>query len=81
MPKNTNQENIKIEGNKNKVIGGDDNSQNNHYYGSNGKLSSLFEKLKSSVDNSEEIEKISNDLKRYTTRRDTIGLEQKLKKE
>ena len=79
MLKNTNQNNANIEGSGNKIIGGDDKSQTNNYYSSNGKLSSLFEKLKASVDNSQEIEKISDDLKRYTTRRDTIGLEQKLK--
>jgi DNA-directed RNA polymerase subunit N (RpoN/RPB10) len=79
MLKNTSQNNANIEGSGNKIVGGDDKSQTNNYYGSNGKLSSLFEKLKASVDNSEEIEKISDDLKRYTTRRDTIGLEQKLK--
>ena len=78
MLKKTNQNNANISGSKNKIIGGDDNSQTNNYIGSNGKLSSLFEKLKGSVDNSEEIEKISDNLKRYTTRRDTIGLEQKL---
>lgn len=79
MVKNTSQNNAIIKGSGNRIIGGDDKSQTNNYYGSNGKLSSLFEKLKSSVDNSDEIEKISDDLKRYTTRRDTIGLEQKLK--
>lgn len=79
MLRNTDQSNANIEGAGNRIIGGNDNSQTHNYYGSNGKLSSLFEKLKSSVDNSEAIEKISDDLKRYTTRRDTIGLEQKLK--
>ncbi|KPQ12989.1 MAG: hypothetical protein HLUCCX10_14395 [Algoriphagus marincola HL-49] len=79
MVKRTNQNNANIEGSGNKIVGGDDKSQTNNFYGSNGKLSSLFEKLKASVDNSEEIEKISDDLKRYTARRDTVGLEQKLK--
>ncbi|UII30911.1 hypothetical protein LVD17_21695 [Fulvivirga ulvae] len=78
MLKSTNQNNASIEGSGNKIIGGDDKSQTNNYYSSSGKLSSLFEKLKASFDNSQEIEKISDDLKRYTTRRDTIGLEQKL---
>ena len=59
MLKNTNQNNANIEGSGNKIIGGDDKSQTNNYYSSNGKLSSLFEKLKASVDNSQEIEKIS----------------------
>lgn len=78
MAKSTNQNNVNINGQQNKIVGGDDNSQINNNYGSNGKLASLFDKLKSSFDNNEEIERISNDLKRYTTRRDTIGLEKKL---
>ncbi|RXG22777.1 MULTISPECIES: ABC-three component system protein [Flavobacteriaceae] len=78
MANSTNQNNANISGQQNKIVGGDDNSQVNNNYGSNGKLASLFDKLKSSFDNSEEIERISNDLKRYTTRRDTIGLEKKL---
>ncbi|MAN81459.1 MAG: hypothetical protein CMF64_13825 [Magnetovibrio sp.] len=78
MVNSTNQNNANISGQQNKIVGGDDNSQVNNNYGSNGKLASLFDKLKSSFDNSEEIERISNDLKRYTTRRDTIGLEKKL---
>lgn len=73
------QSNAQITGSKNKIIAGDDNSKITNNYGSNGKLASLFEKLKTSFDNSDEIERISDDLKRYTTRRDTIGLEQKLK--
>lgn len=72
------QSNANISGSNNRIIAGDDNSQTNHIYNSNGKLSSLFEKLKNSFDNKEEIEKISDDLKRYTMRRDTIGLEKKL---
>lgn len=80
MLKKTEQSDIKFQGAKhNKVVGGDDNSQNTFITPKNGKLSSLFEKLKTSFDNQEEIERISEDLKRYTTRRDTIGLEQKLK--
>lgn len=78
MAKKTNQNNANIQGSGNKIIGESDNSTTNNFFGSNGKLSTLFEKLKASVDNSEEIEKISDDLKRYTVRRDTIGLEQKL---
>lgn len=78
MAKSTNQNNANISGQQNKIVGGDDNSQVNNIYGSSGKLASLFDKLKSSFDNSEEIERISDDLKRYTTRRDTIGLEKKL---
>lgn len=77
MP-NTNQNNANIKGTGNKIVGGDDKSSTINFYGSNGKLSALFEKLKDSVDNREEIERISDDLQRYTTRRDTIGLEQKL---
>lgn len=70
---------VNIEGVGNKIIGGSDNSQTTHIHGSNGKLSSLFERLKESFENSEEIQRISDDLKRYTIRRDTIGLEEKLK--
>lgn len=79
MFKNTNQNSAKLTGSQNKLVGGDDNSKNIYVTKTEGKLSSLFNKLKTSFDNQEEIEKISEDLKRYTTRRDTIGLEQKLK--
>jgi hypothetical protein len=79
MSKRDNQSKININGNKNKIVGNNDYSTTNNNYGSTGKLATLFEKLKESFDNSEEIEKISNDLKRYTNRRDTIGLEEKLK--
>lgn len=79
MLKNTYQNNTKLTGSQNKLIGGDDNSKNVFVTKTEGKLSSLFNKLKTSFDNQEEIEKISKDLKRYTTKRDTIGLEQKLK--
>lgn len=80
MSKIRTQRNINIDGKENKVIGNNDHSTTNNYYGSNGKLASLFVKLKECFDNSEEIEKISNDLKRYTNRRDTIGLKEKLRK-
>lgn len=78
MTNSTNQNNANIRGKQNKIVGGNDNSQVNNTYGSYGKLASLFDKLKTSFDNSDEIERISDDLKRYTTRRDTIGLEKKL---
>ena len=78
MTNSTNQNNANIRGKQNKIVGGDDNSQVNNNYGSYGKLASLFDKLKTSFDNSDEIVRISDDLKRYTTLRDTIGLEKKL---
>lgn len=55
-----------------------DHSISFNNYGSNGKLAALFDKLKTSFENTEEIDRISDDLKRYTTLRDTIGLEKKL---
>ncbi len=79
MLNRTSQENIEIEGNNNKVIAGDDNSTTNIITSSNSKLSSLFEKLKEKFENEDKITEISKNLKRYTNRRDTIGLEQKLK--
>jgi len=79
MLDNKNQKNIAIEGNNNKVVNGNDNSVNNITISSNGKLSSLFDKLKEKFENGDEISKTSEDLKRYTNKRDTIGLEQKLK--
>jgi hypothetical protein len=74
-----NQENIGIDGNNNKIIGGNDNSTTNIIKTSNSKLASLFEKLKEKFENDDRITETSNNLKRYTNRRDTIGLEQKLK--
>ena len=79
MLNSINQSNANLVGSNNKLVAGDDNSKNVFISRTNGKLSSLFNKLKTSFDNQEEIERISEDLKRYTTRRDTIGLEQKLK--
>jgi len=78
MINRTNQENIEIVGDNNKVIAGDDNSITNNIKPSNSKLASLFEKLKEKFENGDRITETSNNLKRYTNRRDTIGLEQKL---
>ena len=72
------QENINLTGSSNKVIGGDDNSKT-YLSSQKGKLAGLFEKLKNKFDSGDEISQISEDLKRYTERRDTIGLEEKLK--
>lgn len=77
MPEKVNQENIEISGDNNKVIGGDDNSIK-IIHKSNSKLSSLFQKLKDQFEKNDEISEISDNLKRYTNRRDTIGLKQKL---
>lgn len=78
MAEKGNQNNAKIKGSENLIIGG--NLTQNHNYNSsrNGKLSTLFEKLKECFDNNDSITEISDDLKRYTTRRDTLGLEKKL---
>lgn len=76
-----NQSHSTINGDNNKIIGRDDNSTTHIHnnYSSTGKLATLFKKLKDCFDNNDEIEKISNDLKRYTNRRDTKGLEEKLR--
>jgi hypothetical protein len=74
------QENISQSGAGNKVIGGDDKSTNTIYLSSTkGKLASLFEKLKDKFENEDSITQISENLKKYTDRRDTLGLEEKLK--
>lgn len=74
-----NQENINLTGSNNKVIAGNDNSTTQIIQNSNSKLASLFEKLKEKFENDDKITETSDNLKRYTNRRDTIGLEQKLK--
>jgi hypothetical protein len=43
------------------------------------KLSSLFERLKVEHDENKTIEEVSHNLQRYSDKRDTIGLEQKLR--
>ncbi len=78
MLNKTNQSNIDINGNNNKIIAGDDKSTT-IIKTSNSKLASLFEKLKEQFENDDKIAETSDNLKRYTNRRDTIGLEQKLK--
>jgi len=73
------QENINQSGNANKVIAGDDKSINATYLSSSkGKLSTLFDKLKDKFDSGDSITQISEDLKKYTDMRDTLGLEKKL---
>lgn len=77
-----NQKNIEIDGHNNKVINGSDNSTNNYFSGNSGKLGSLFNRLKNVFDNgtnSEDLFVISENLKRYTDIKDTLGLEEKLK--
>jgi len=74
-----NQEQIAQSGNANKVIAGDDKSSNVTYVTTrNGKLSTLFEKLKAKFENNDTISQISDELKKYIDRRDTLGLEEKL---
>lgn len=74
-----NQEEISISGSGNKVVGGADNSTNTNLFVKTTKLSKLFEKLKIEFDTNNAVSKISEDLQRYTDKRDTIGLEEKLK--
>ncbi len=76
------QKDIRIDGNSNKVVNGDDKSTSNYFTGHSGKLSSLFIKLRGVFDsglNSEELSTISENLKKYTDIRDTLGLEEKLR--
>lgn len=70
---------IDISGVRSKFVGNDDNSVNNLLLASNtDKLSNLFEKLRNEFENEEEGIAISEDLQRYITRRDSVGLEEKL---
>lgn len=74
------QKDIEINGDGSKVVMGDDNSRNYHnHFGSKSSLANLFDKLKDKFDSGDEVTKISEDLKRYTTIKDTLGLEEKLK--
>lgn len=74
------QKDIEINGDGNKVVMGNDNSQNYHnHFGTKSKLSNLFDRLKETFENGDEVYKISEDLKRYTTIKDTLGLEEKLR--
>ena len=62
-----------------KVVGGDDNSSNHiHNYTKQTKLSNLFDKLKEVYNSDNKIDAIQDDLQRYLSERDVIGLEQKL---
>ena len=74
-----NLENIDIAGNNSKVVGGDDNSQNNFFEAKKGKLAYLFERLKEKFEDGDKITKISDDLKRYQDKRDRVCIQQKLK--
>jgi hypothetical protein len=80
------QKNIRIQGDG-KLVAGDDNSvtkihhgdeYHNHTSTAKTKLSSLFAKLKEQYESKEESSMILEELNRYLTDRDTIGLEQKL---
>lgn len=76
----TSQDNITIEGGG-KVVGGDDNSMTITTHNlpvTKTKLSTLFECLKHKFETEEQTNCISEELRRYQTDRDTIGLEQKL---
>jgi hypothetical protein len=71
------QKHINIEGENNKVIGGNDNSLTVNL-GKKGKLATLFEKLKDKFEEDDKISQISDDLKRYQDNRDRKSLEEKL---
>lgn len=80
MTNKLNQKNISLNGPGNKFVGNNDNSTyqtiNNNFQ--KGKLSTLFLRLKEKFADSDTINQISDDLKRYIDKRDTIGLEEKL---
>lgn len=76
------QKDINLNGTNNKVVNGDDSSVTNYFSGQSGKLGSLFLKLKDAFGNdnsSEDLSAISENLKKYTDVRDTLGLEEKLR--
>lgn len=76
-----NQKDIGIDGDDNKVVAGDDNSTSNkhyHNYSKQTKLSRLFDRLNEEYNADNRIDEINEDLQRYLTERDAIGLEQKL---
>lgn len=76
-----NQKNIGIDGDENKIVAGDDNSTSNkhyHNYSKQTKLSKLFDRLNQEYNTDNRIDQINEDLQRYLTERDAIGLEQKL---
>ncbi|MFH7000953.1 ABC-three component system protein [Flavobacterium bizetiae] len=73
------QKDIKIDGDNNKIVKG--NNTENHFHGPTTKLSNLFACLKTQFenqDNEEEIRDISDSLSRYLNPKDTLGLEKKL---
>ena len=75
------QKEIQITGIANKVVNGNDSSTNNFFNSQSSKLSALFIRLKNVFDdteNPEELINISENLKKYTDLRDTLGLEKKL---
>lgn len=81
MYTNDSQKDIDITGDNNKVVKG--NNYETHYHNNNrGKLSNLFQSLKSQFENTQnvdEIKNISESLNRYLNPKDTLGLEAKLK--
>ena len=58
------------------VVG--NNKTTNNYYQNDTKLSRLFCKLKEEVENNEKLKEVCEELNRYLTDKDPIGLEQKL---
>jgi hypothetical protein len=76
-----NQKDIGIDGDDNKVVAGDDNSTTTKHYHNHSKqtkLSKLFDRLNEEYNADNRIDQINEDLQRYLTERDAIGLEQKL---
>lgn len=74
------QKDLDISGDNNKIVRGN-YTENNYATKNNGKLNSLFSSLKlqfENQDNQEEIQNISDSLKKYLNPKDTIGLERKL---
>jgi hypothetical protein len=71
----------KITQERNTVTNGDvvaGNKSEVHNYTKKTKLSTLFERLKEEFEGKKQCKEISDDLKKYSEPRDTIGLEQKL---
>ena len=79
MSKRIRQEDIKV--GKGDVVAGDKIDNSHHHYDTrrNLKITRLFEALKAESDKDDKLSDICDELVRYLTEKDTIGLEQKLK--
>lgn len=76
MIKRTTQENITIDGNGDVVAG--DKVENHYYSNKYTRLKRLFDALFEEVQQNEKLQIVCEELNRYLTDKDTIGLEQKL---